>query len=307
LVVAAISDTPDVLVLGGGGILGEAWMLAVLAGLEETAGIDTRACGSFIGTSAGSIVSAALAAGTRPRDRLGELPEQPPVEDLEDGGGSSIVAGALRLGMAAGGAAAAPLAAVALRSTELGGALVRRAALSRIPHGRRSLRGLGRSLEQAGARFDGRLSVSAVELESGRRVMFGTPGAPEATVGQAVEASCAIPGVFQPIRVNGRTYVDGGAWSPTNMDTARVRRGTRVLCLNPTGSIRALGPLSRSAAGIEALALERRGAKVTTVAPDSGSSAAMGTNLMDAGPRDDAIGAGFAQGTALARRLRPAA
>jgi NTE family protein len=302
-----MDSIPDVLVLGGGGILGEAWMLAVLAGIEESADVDMRECGAFIGTSAGSIVSAALAAGTRPRDRLGQLPEQPPVTDSEDGGGASVLGNALRLGAAAGGAAAAPLAAVALRSAEFGGALVRRAALNRIPHGRRSLRGLGRSLDHAGARFDGRLSISAVELESGRRVMFGTPDAPPATVGQAVEASCAIPGVFQPVRVNGRSYVDGGAWSPTNMDTARVRRGTRVLCLNPTGSIRALGPLSRSAAGLEALALERRGGKVTTVAPDGASSAAMGTNLMDAGPRDDAIAAGFSQGTALARRLRPAA
>src|SRR5205814_234704 len=170
----------------------------------------------------------------------------------------------------------APFAAVALRSTAYGGALVRRAMLNRVPSGRRSLGGLGRSLERQGARFDGRLSVSAVELETGRRVMFGTREAPPASVGQAVEASCAIPGVFAPISVNGRAYVDGGAWSPTNMDSAEVRRGTRALCLNPTGSIRAFGPFSRSAAAIEALALERRGAKVTTLSPDGESSAAMG-------------------------------
>jgi len=276
-------------------------MTAVLAGLEEAAGLDVRRCGAYIGTSAGSIVSAALVAGTRPRDRLGRLPEQPSVEDAGDAGGSSPLGNALRVGIAAGGVAAAPFAAVALRSVSYGGALVRRAALNRIPTGRRSLGGLGRSLEEAGARFDGRLSVSAVELESGRRVMFGTPGAPAASVGQAVEASCAIPGVFRPVRVDGRTYVDGGAWSPTNMDTAEVSRGTRVLCLNPTGSIRAFGPLSRSAAAIEALALERRGAKVDSVSPDGSSASAMGRNLMDSGPRERVIEAGFAQGLALAR------
>ena len=54
-------DPPDVLVLGGGGILGEAWMRAVLAGLEEATGFDPRGCEGFVGTSAGSIVAAALA------------------------------------------------------------------------------------------------------------------------------------------------------------------------------------------------------------------------------------------------------
>jgi NTE family protein len=297
----ALSEPPDVIVLGGGGILGEAWMLALLAGLEEASAVDFRNCGAYIGTSAGSIVSAALVAGTTPRERVGELPEPPEVSDPDEAGGSSVLGGAVRLGLAAAGTAAAPFAALGLRSTVFGGAVVRRMALGRVPRGRRSLGGLGQSLERAGARFDGRLSVSAVELESGRRVMFGTPGAPSASVGDAVEASCAIPGVFRPVRVNGRSYVDGGAWSPTNMDTADVRRGTRVLCLNPTGSMRAVGPISRSAAAVEALALEARGAKVRTVSPDGASSAAMGANLMDAGPRDEVAAAGFAQGHALVR------
>src|SRR3954447_4934971 len=297
---AARPDPPDVLVLGGGGILGEAWMLAVLAGLEEAAEGDFRDCGAYIGTSAGSIVSAALVAGVRPRERLGSLPEQPEVSEPEEAGGSSPLGNLVRLGLAASGTVAAPFAALTLRSTALGGAFVRRVALNRVPAGRRSLGGLGRSLEEAGARFDGRLSVSAVQLDSGRRVMFGSDGAPQASVGQAVEASCSIPGVFKPIRVNGHAYVDGGAWSPTNMDTARVRRGSRVLCLNPTGAVRAVGPLSRSAAAFEALALEGRGAKVRTVAPDTGSSSAMGANLMDAGPREEVIAAGFSQGLSLA-------
>jgi NTE family protein len=146
-------------------------------------------------------------------------------------------------------------------------------------------------------------------VESGRRVMFGAPGAPAASVGAAVQASCAIPGVFCPVEVDGRRYVDGGVWSPTNLDRAPGGRGTRVLCLNPTGSLRPnrsspfgiLGPMSRSLAGVEALALQRRGARVTTVAPDEASVAAIGPNLMDARPRARVIEAGLAQGRALAR------
>src|SRR2546423_14739675 len=58
----------DVLVLGGGGVLGEAWMTAALAGLHEAGGPDARASGCFIGTSAGSVVGAGLASGVAPRD-----------------------------------------------------------------------------------------------------------------------------------------------------------------------------------------------------------------------------------------------
>jgi NTE family protein len=296
-----------VLVLGGGGILGEAWMTAVLAGLGEVTGFDPRECEGYVGTSAGSIVAAVLVAGIEPRSRLGELPEQPPVAGAEAPTERGLSAQALRLGLAAGGTLAAPLAALGLRTTEAGGALVRRAALSRVPAGRQSLAHLRRQFDEGGARWDGRLSVAAVEIESGRRVMFGTPEAPRVSVGTAVEASCAIPGVFRPVPVEGRHYVDGGAWSPTNMDRAPAGRGTRVLCLNPTGSpgsnrgtpFAAIGLLSRSVAAIEALALQRRGARVRTVSPDARSLDAMGGNLMNPRPRARVIAAGRAQGRAL--------
>ena len=77
------SETPDILVLGGGGILGEVWMNAVLAGLDEADGFDACGCAGYIGTSAGSIVATALVAGIRPRERLGSLPEQPAVAERD--------------------------------------------------------------------------------------------------------------------------------------------------------------------------------------------------------------------------------
>ena len=287
-------EAPDVLVLGAGGVLGESWMNAVLAGMEEASGFDARECEGYVGTSAGSIVAAALAGGLSPDHRLGELPAQPEPEATSDVGG---VGQALRAGVAT---VAAPVAALALPTMAPGGALVRRIALGRAPRGTQSLRGLGDRIDSMGAEWDGRLAVAAVELDSGRRVMFGRDGAPEATIGQAVEASCAIPTYFRPIEIGGREYVDGGAWSPTNMDTARVRRGTRVLCLNPTASIPALGVASRSVARVEALVLERRGANVDIVSPDEASVDALGPNLMDWSRRREVIAAGVAQGRRLA-------
>jgi NTE family protein len=303
-------DGADVLVLGGGGVLGEAWISAVLAGLEEASGFDATACEGYVGTSAGSIVAAVLAAGISPADRLGELPEQPAGEasgggGSANGGGSASEAAAdvVRRMLAAGALVTGPLAAVSLRSAAPAGALLRRTVLARTRRGTHSLRGLGERIEKLGARFDGRLAVAAVDLDTGRRVMFGREGAPTASVGDAMEASCAIPGWFRPIEIDGRDYIDGGVWSPTNMDEAQVERGQSVLCLNPTGALASraapLGLLSRSVARVEALALERRGARVTMEAPDAASLEAIGTNLMDRGRRREVIAAGVDQGRRL--------
>lgn len=305
-----LAEAPEALVLGGGGILGLAWMSAVLAGLDESGSFDARDCGSYIGTSAGSIAAASLVAGVSPASGLGRLAERPAVK-LE---ASEDVATPLRQAFDAvagrGGSAVAPLASLAFSSTAGGGALLRRAALRRVPEGRRSLDELGRMIARTGASWDGRLRVAAVELESGRRVMFGAPGAPDLSVSEAVQASCAIPGVFRPIRSGGHTYVDGGAWSPTNMDTADVGPGDRVLCLNPTGSMRpsigalagAFGPVSRGLAAAEALVLKHRGAVVTTINPDEATTAVMGPNLMNPKLREAVIEAGLAQGRRLATR-----
>jgi NTE family protein len=298
---------PDVLVLGAGGILGEAWMAGLLAGIEQADGFDARECDAFVGTSAGSIVAAALAGGVNPASRLDRIPSQPPVEDSERIAGS-LIGQALRFGRVAGAAAFGPLAALMLWSTTAGGAVVRRTALARVPRGRRSLARVGHWIDGLGVGWDGRLLVAAVDVDSGRRVAFGELGEERLTVGQAVQASCAIPGVFRPIEAkDGASYVDGGAWSLTNLDLAPVKRGTRVLCLNPTGAMTAaagvrgaVGPLSRGVAAVEALALQRRGARVTHVAPDADASAAMGGNFMDGARRAATQEAGFAQGVRLA-------
>jgi NTE family protein len=300
-------DTPDALVLGGGGTLGEAWMWAVLAGAEQDNGFDARGCGAYVGTSAGSIVAALLAAGIAPQERLeregaGEAITGAPAESERALAVLLGTAGEVAL------AAIAPLAPLALASADRPRQLLARTVLRAVPAGRRSLRRLGPAIERAGASFDGRLRVVAVELASGRRIAFGAPDAPELAVGLAVEASCAIPGVFCPVEAAGSAYVDGGVWSPTNIDATPVRRGGRIVCLNPTGSLRAtlgspagaFGPVSRAIAHAEALAMRRRGVQTTTVNPDRASAAAIGLNLMDARRRSGVIEAGLAQGRRLA-------
>jgi NTE family protein len=299
------SLAPNVLVLGVGGILGEAWMSGFLAGSAHATGVDYRDVDTFVGTSAGSILAAELAAGAEPQRPRNWA-------DARDGSAPEDHPGSLRAATERAGrlylSAISPLAARALSAATPAGALARAALLASIPRGRIPLDDLHARVTALRSRFDGSLRVIAVERASGRRVVFGASGAPPAPVADAVVASCAIPGVFRPALIGGREYVDGGVWSPTNLDAAAVDRGDRVLCLVPTAflggpsafALRTLAAGWRLTTAMEAEAARRRGATVTVVAPDAGARAAMGTSLMDPRPRERVLAEGFRQGRANA-------
>jgi NTE family protein len=297
---------PDILVLGGGGVLGEAWMMGVLAGIEDASGIDFRNCEYFVGTSAGSIVAAHLAAGQRPR--------RPRAVDGSPRHSAARAAGPETEGMARVAARtgewalaiASTFAPLALGMAAPGGAVVRGTLLRRLPRPPETLASLRGHIDSLGARFDGRLRVATVDRGSGRRVVFGSPGAPDASVAEAVAASCCVPWLFAPVQIGEREYVDGGVWSPTNADAAPAGPGTHILCLNPTaslaGSADAIGVfrrISRTAATIETLALRRRGAQVDVVRPSSESARTMGLNLMDRRPARQVLEAAYHQGLEL--------
>jgi NTE family protein len=300
-----VISRPDVLVLGGGGVIGERWMMGVLAGIEDATGFDLRRCEYFIGTSAGSIVAARLAANVspnRPARPGSELAPAPAAAPSADRGSGARRAGEWALALWS------PFAPAALALGRAPGSLLRAGMLSRSPRAAGSLDDLGAHVERQGARFDGRLRVVCVDRRRGRRVVFGSPGAPYATVAQAVRASCAVPWIFAPVTIGGEEYVDGGVWSATNLDVAPVARDTHVLCLNPTASIRGQQPvvtfarrIARSAAVVEALALRGKGAIVQVVAPDAASASEMGVDFMAVEPRERVLAAGYQQGVALAR------
>ena len=303
-------NRPDVLVLAAGGTLGEAWMRGLLDGAGAATGIDFRECEYFVGTSAGSIVAAFLAAGRQPDSGAEARAARDWGAAAEGAGnGAAGAAGGSHPGPDEGGrlaalgrlgrTAATPFAPLALATTAPGGAVARAAALAAVPKPTRSMPGLGRLVAESGAEFDGRLRIAAVDRKSGKRVMFGAPGAPPATVAQAVLASCAIPWVFAPVEIDGREYVDGGVWSPSNLDATPARRGIEVLCLNPTAAVRPLSSVANAAALAESLALKARGARVRTLRPDRDAAEAMGSNLMDRRRAAEALAAGYAQGRAL--------
>lgn len=72
----------------------------------------------------------------------------------------------------------------------------------------------------------------ATDLQSGREVVFGKGNA-----GTAVRASCSIPGIFRPAKIDGRLYVDGGVVSPVAVDAARRRGADVVIAVDIASSV----------------------------------------------------------------------
>jgi NTE family protein len=320
---------PDVLVLASGGTLGEAWMSGVLAGIEDAAAHDFRNTEAFVGTSAGSLVAAALVAGQRPRRPRASA--RRPALTTGDAGSDVTSESSSKLGapwlpiprnvlqtvareaVRLAGVAATPLAPMALAVGSSGSTAMRAALLGRAPGADTSLTAIRDGVSATGARFDGRLRVVAVDRERGRRVVFGSPGAPDATVAEAVQASCSVPWVFAPVQIDGREYVDGGVWSNTNLDIAPTGRSTQVLCLNPIASLDIaiaspfglLRALAGSTAAIETLALRSRGAKVRMIGPAHEIARVMAPNLMDSRLRYEVLSGGYAQGLKIGGREEP--
>ena len=292
-----ISALPDTLVLGAGGTLGEAWTRGVLSGLSAASGLDFRDCEYVLGTSAGSIVAATLVSGRELE--AGDRAAREWGADAAESG--SALGGFARAAVRAGSAAAAPLAPFAFAGLAPAGRLARSAALAAGPRPRRRLDGLADYVSRLRAAFDGRLRIAAVDRRSGARILFGAPGAPTASVRDAVLASCAVPWLFAPVEIGGREYVDGGVWSPVNLDAAPGGRGAHVLCLAPTAGGGPLGAVTLAALVAEQALIGRR-MRVRVVVPDAGSVGAIGGRFMDAARIEPVLDAGFAQGWRLGRR-----
>jgi NTE family protein len=283
------------LVLGGGGVLGAAWLVGALDALQRARGVDARDAEIILGTSAGSVIGGLLAGGI-PVDELmaqqrGESIASAPMppEDFEAPAGPPIPP---RPALRPGNARILTRNARRLRrmppTTVLSGF---------VPAGRGSMPAVGRLIETvvpAGSWADHKgLRVVAVDYDSGRRVAFGAPGAPDAGLAQAVLASCAIPGWFTPVEIDGVRYVDGGVWSATNADLLAGQDLDEVIVLAPMFSVRYDHPADWRArverrwrarvtrrAMAEAAKVNRGGAAVTVLGPGPEDLQLIGYNLM---------------------------
>jgi NTE family protein len=78
-----------------------------------------------------------------------------------------------------------------------------------------------------------KLLVTATDLDSAQRVVFGAKGAPSAAISEAAAASTAIPLLYAPRTVGGHDFMDGGLRSTTNIDIAIAHGATLIVCINP--------------------------------------------------------------------------
>ncbi|WFE40372.1 patatin-like phospholipase family protein [Micromonospora sp. WMMD998] len=265
------------LVLGGGGVTGVAWELGLLAGLAAR-GVPLDEADLVVGTSAGSVVGAQVCSGV-PLAELYAAQLRPPRDE---------VPARLGLGVLARWAWAGARGRDAARARARVGAL---ALAARTPseQSRRAVIAARLPAREWPAR---RLLVTAVDAASGGFVVFDAGSG--VSLVDAVGASCAVPGVWPPVTVDGRRYVDGGVRSPVNADLAAG--AGQVVVLAPTSA--AVGPMPRLAAQVSAL--RSAGARVAVVAPDRAARAAIGRNVLDPTRRPASARAGFAQATAVA-------
>lgn len=285
------------LVLGAGGVLGYNWLVAALATWSEHTGLDPRQFEVLVGTSAGAVAAAAVGGGLHPAALLRHLrgerePGDPSVDWDHDrsSGGALPPPPVLGLGSPA-------LAARVLRRPRSYPLVVGLSAFA--PRGRGSLRALrGAVLGMTGsAQWPANPStwLVAMDYDRGRRVAFGSPGAPRATLAEAVSASCAIPGWYAPVEIGGRRYVDGGVCSTTSADLLLDLRLDEVTVLMPLGMRavdRSWHPLVRTERCVrwfttrrtlrEVGKLRAAGTRVTVLTPDPEVLATMGWNVMDA-------------------------
>lgn len=286
------------LVLGAGGATGHAFHAGVLAALADTTGWDAREAEVVVGTSAGSIVGSLLRAGLSGPDLAARAtdgtvsPEGRRLMEETD----AVLAGQpglpsrpprrMRPAMSAPGAFAhAARRPWGVRPTALVAAALPAGNISTdvVADG---VRPLFDTWPQAA------LWITAVQLDTGRRVIFGRDAHTE--VPTAVAASCAIPSYFEPVLVDGVRHVDGGVHSPTNADVLAGLELDLIVISSPM-SIAKTAPrwspdqparrLSRLALAREAARIRKAGTPVLTFQPTEADLAAMGINAMDASRR----------------------
>jgi NTE family protein len=275
-------------VLGAGGITGHAFHVGTLRALEELTGFDARDADVLVGTSAGSYVAASLAAGLSAYDQSAGVTGEPLTPE---GQALRTAAGNLDDGPPPGPAIRRPLDPWALAGAARRPLRVRPGAVvaGLVPPGRHSSSLLQRS---AGALHDGwperDLRIVTVRVRDGRRVVLGTERAPKVDVGTAVAASCAIPGYYQPVIIDGLPHVDGGVHSPTNADVLVRDQLDLVLVLSPMSMGGGTGPRPDALVRLafrrylarEVAALRRRGTAVFVLQPTRADLAVMGVNPM---------------------------
>ncbi len=288
------TDVDRALVLGGGGPVGIAWEAGLAAGLEA-GGVELGRADLVVGTSAGSFVGAQLASGR---------------------GARSLYEAQIALGAkdAADRAAGQPASAERMPKPDLGpliGLFMKPLAEGETAEDRRRemgalalrtetigedafIEGFGRTLN--GMAWPDSFACTTVDaLTGGFRLWDKASGV---AIERAVASSCSVPGIFPPITIGGRRYVDGGIRSATCIDMAKGAR--RIVAVAVVGRLGREMQMPRIEAELAELKPEGEALLIT---PDDASQDVFGMNLMEANDRAGIARAGYAQGLNEAERI----
>jgi NTE family protein len=231
------------LALAGGGPLGAIYEIGALAALSEALqGIDLNHADVYVGVSAGGFIAAGMVNGFSPHQMSRLFIEGQKSADRFDP--AILLRPALREYWQRL-RSLPPLAAQAawnyvVRPGNLMGSLERlgRAIPTGIFSGEEVNRYLAKIFDQPGRSNDFRrlahkLYLVATDLDTGESLAFGAEGTDHVPISQAVQASAALPGLFPPVQIDGRHFVDGALRKTLHASIALEHGVDLLLCLNP--------------------------------------------------------------------------
>lgn len=236
------------LALAGGGPLGAVYEIGALAALEESIeGLDVNDAAVYVGISAGGIIASGLVNGITPHEMCRLF-----VESDADGATDMLFKPELLLKPAWSElrkrAATLPmlLASSMFDYVRRGGKSGIARSFERqkeaLPAGIFSGLGIHHFLEQTFATegrindfrdLKGRLILVATDLDSGESIRFGQPGFEHVPTSKAAQASAAVPGLFPPVEIDGRHFVDGALRKTLHASIALDEGIDVLICLNP--------------------------------------------------------------------------
>ena len=278
------------LVLGGGGPVGIAWETGLIAGMAE-AGVALHHADFILGTSAGSVVGSQLALGRQPDALLhAEFAAAEAAKEAQASRGGKAPDLTGLMGIMARRPPGQPMPADLM--LELGTyALNARTQSEEV-----FISGFG-ALAQLEHPWPEKYACTAIDTATGEFLLWNKDTA--APLRLAVPSSCSVPGIFPPITIEGRRYMDGGMRSGTNADMAREYGKVVIIAVMPP----AFAPMMMPGLEREMAVIADHGGEAALLVPDAACGEAFGLNLMDSSNREAIARAGFAQGQADAERI----
>jgi NTE family protein len=234
------------LVLGGGGFTGGVYQIGALRALDLlTVNRTVSDFDIYVGTSAGSFVSTLLASGITPEEMSRVVNQQVPTPFREVDLSTLLrfnYVDFLSRGMLVPLRLAGLLRSLAGRWREVSVMDILTGLAEALPAGLYTGAGVEKYIREMLTDADltddfrlleSELYLTATDLDTCERIVFGTPGWDDVPISKAVSASAALPMVYRPVEIKGRQLVDGGIRSTTNVDIA-VERGARfIVVVNP--------------------------------------------------------------------------